>query len=444
MKFSIHLLCALTTVSLCAQTFSLLPLGHSPGGFSYRLQGESSHVYVIESSNDLSRWQPLVMKSPALASLDLLDGGATSLGARFYRAREATMCPAGAALADLRQQWSRNMSTTTGPVRLTVAPFDPASIVTLLPLGLVVNTHVFPRAHTTYRGVTTNSNPAAYQVRAAAAGFIVTVENRNKTTSKFKVIVEHSGTFYTFYDLLDVLDPALIAAVPQFGNIGTTVSRLPITAGQVLGTLSGLHGAELGVVDLEVTLPGLFMPEHYESEPWQIHTVDPFDYFDEPVRSQIMAKNPRTASPRGGKTDYDVDGRLVGNWFLEGTCGYRGALPPALPTAAGHLAFVPHYIETSSSIISIGNYAGAQGTFGIVGNAPDPATISEASGVVKFELRFVISPTSATPFAGGSFPVQGTVLAQVLPNRRLKFEAFPGVTAAQVTGFTTNAKIYER
>ena len=40
--------------------------------------------------------------------------------------------------------------------------------------------------------------------------------------------------------------------------------------------------------------------------------------------------------------------------------------------------------------------------------------------------------------------VQGTVLAQVLPDRKLKFEAFPGKIAAEVKGFTSAAKIYER
>ncbi|MFN0079840.1 MAG: hypothetical protein ACKVY0_25530 [Prosthecobacter sp.] len=435
----IPLVTLLTTLPGMAQSFSLLPLQPSASGFNYRLLGEAGHVYVVESSNNLSLWQPLVMKSPAASSLDLLDGSASSLASRFYRLREAAMYPPGAALADLRQQWSRNLSTTTGPVRLTVAPLDPANIGTLLPLGLMVSDHVLPRSHTTYRPPAGNSDPAAYQVRAAAAGFIVSVENRNQASFKYKVIVEHTGTFYTFYDGLDLLDSTLAA---QFTSLGATTSRIPIAAGQVLGTLSGLHGTELGVVNLEVTLPGLLVPEHYEVEPWQIHTVDPFDYFDEPVRSQLMAKNPRTALPSGGKTDYDVDGRLVGGWFLEGTNGYRAT--GLNPRHRGHLSFCPHYIESTSFIIDIGDYGGTSPTFGIIGNAPDPATVSEASGMVKYELRFVISPTSATPFAGGNNTVQGTVLAQVLPNRRLKFEAFPNQTATQVTTFTANAKTYER
>jgi len=40
--------------------------------------------------------------------------------------------------------------------------------------------------------------------------------------------------------------------------------------------------------------------------------------------------------------------------------------------------------------------------------------------------------------------VQGVVLAQVLPNRKLKFEAFPGKSGAEVKGFSSAAEVYER
>jgi len=33
----------------------------------------------------------------------------------------------------------------------------------------------------------------------------------------------------------------------------------------------------------------------------------------------LYGKNPRTVEPRGGKIDFDIDGVLSGNWFLEGT-----------------------------------------------------------------------------------------------------------------------------
>jgi hypothetical protein len=41
-------------------------------------------------------------------------------------------------------------------------------------------------------------------------------------------------------------------------------------------------------------------------------------------------------------------------------------------------------------------------------------------------------------------PVRGVVLARVLSNRKLKFEAFPGKIGAEVKGVTGAAKVYER
>ncbi len=49
--------------------------------------------------------------------------------------------------------------------------------------------------------------------------------------------------------------------------------------------------------------------------------MDPFAYFEEPLRTHLLEKNLRAAEPRGGRVDFDIDGRLVGNWFLEGTKG---------------------------------------------------------------------------------------------------------------------------
>jgi hypothetical protein len=40
--------------------------------------------------------------------------------------------------------------------------------------------------------------------------------------------------------------------------------------------------------------------------------------------------------------------------------------------------------------------------------------------------------------------VDGTVLFQLLEDHRLKFETFPGLRAHEVSGFTDEARIYER
>ncbi len=112
----------------------------------------------------------------------------------------------------------------------------------------------------------------------------------------------------------------------------------------------------------------------------------------------------------------------------------------------GHLALSYYHVDPTNLMFSIGDWLGTQKQYWVVGNAPDPASVTEATGVVKWELVFATRGTSGQiqvlppPFQG----VQGVALFQVLTNRQLKAEIFPGLNGAQVTGFTANAKIYER
>jgi hypothetical protein len=69
---------------------------------------------------------------------------------------------------------------------------------------------------------------------------------------------------------------------------------------------------------------------------------------------------------------------------------------------------------------------------------------ADKDGVVKYELVWSRLNNSGQRYDGIPDTVQGVALAQVLPDRKLKFEAFPGKTGADVSGFTGAAKIYER
>jgi hypothetical protein len=111
---------------------------------------------------------------------------------------------------------------------------------------------------------------------------------------------------------------------------------------------------------------------------------------------------------------------------------------------AGHLAFAYHHIDPAKIVVSIGDYDGKPRQFWVKGNAPDPAKVGEKDGVVKYELVWNRLNNSGQPFDGLPTNVQGVVLAQVLPNRRIKFECFPGQAGTQVSSFTAAARIYER
>jgi len=112
----------------------------------------------------------------------------------------------------------------------------------------------------------------------------------------------------------------------------------------------------------------------------------------------------------------------------------------------GHLAFAYHPIEPSQVIVSIGDFDGRPKQFAVKGNAPDPAKLSSKDGVVKFELVYAPYTNSGErielpPQMRG---VQGVLLAQLVEDRKLKIEVFPGKSPADVAEFTKGAKVYER
>ena len=356
--------------------------------------------------------------------------------------------------------WSHGNCTGSGPRRLVAAPMNPNDVGLILPLGVMVGGHVTPIDHQYYQPTVFQSPPDTYEVYSALDGFIVTVGVEHELVNppdKITVVIEGSCTFWVWYNLLTSLTPELAEqALPGPGQ--SSAVRIPVAAGQLLGYIGG-RTLDFAVVNSEVTLTGFLVPEHYAGEAWKIHVVDPFGYFDEPLRSQLLALDVRAAEPRGGRIDYDIDGRLIGNWFVEGTNGYAGFFPDQprpLDYSSGHLAIVPDAIDPTTYTISIGSLLPDQNNqFGILGNAPDPAQVSVETGLVVYELVQInwVDGTGQfwdrLHFAAGvhrsdGSQVRGTVLMQLLADRRLQVEAFMGKRADQVTGFTNAALVYER
>lgn len=91
----------------------------------------------------------------------------------------------------------------------------------------------------------------------------------------------------------------------------------------------------------------------------------------------------------------------------------------------------------------------------VVRNDVDLAATTQSSGMVKLELAQLSYGSATSPgWRGDTFvadakprtdgPLEGVLLVQVQPGEKLKVEKFVGKTAAEVTGFTSAAKIYER
>jgi hypothetical protein len=354
--------------------------------------------------------------------------------------------------SDVRQYFNSGASTTKGPVRFTHPPMRVEDIGSIVPMGLMVGAHVTPSDHIYLYPKDMKAGRYACDVFAPADGFITTIQHRTSMQGSsetkrdyddYRVVIEHSGTFWCYYDLITRLAPDLDDQVRSgLGERGGFRGRIPVKAGQVIGKI-GARSLDMGVVNYESRL-GFIVPDHYDREPWKIHTVDPFDCFEEPLKGSLLALNVRKVPPFGGRIDYDEDGKLVGNWFLEGANGYAGAGDPR-GYWMGHLAIVYHHVDPTKIVISIGDYDGKPRQFWVKGNAPDPARVSEEEGLVEYELVYGSLGSSGQRCEGiDTQTVQGVALAQVLPNRKLKFEVFPGKTAAEVKGFTSAGRIYER
>ncbi|MES9946150.1 MAG: hypothetical protein ABW080_14435 [Candidatus Thiodiazotropha sp.] len=183
-----------------------------------------------------------------------------------------------------------------------------------------------------------------------------------------------------------------------------------------------------------------------------MYTPDPFDDFNDTIRQTLLAKSLRTVEPVGGKIDHDIDGHLVGNWFLENTNGYAGLDPNNY--WLGHLSFSYDYIVPDHIIASFGDYAGEQRQFGVLGNTPDPADVTLSSGLVKYDLVSYEYYGGGVPWDRLSFTqglsmdnysfIDGVVLVQLMETRRLKVEIFHAQTSSDITGFTDDARYYTR
>lgn len=343
------------------------------------------------------------------------------------------------------------------PVRFGSPPLRLADIVGVGPYGIIAGAHVIPTDHQGYMFPEMGTTPR-YDVLAVGDGEIVqvtvrtvSVDTGRPSSPQYHVTLRHSCSIITQYDLIDELAPALAAQAEDLRG-GRTI---PIRAGEVIGkTGASSQGLDFWVADLRTLVPDLVVPQHYEREPWRLYVIDPFSLFSEPLRSQLLAKSMRLAEPRGGRANYDSDGRLVGGWFVANTNGYAGLSPDRF--WATHLAVVYNAYDPTLVIVSLADFEGRPRQFAVKGNAPDPAQVSVATGPVKYELMYYdyedavsgvkwdyqapVHQLRGVPFG----EVRGTVLMQLIADRRLKVEVFPGKRADAVSGFTAAAVIYER
>lgn len=349
----------------------------------------------------------------------------------------------------------------SGPVNFTFAPRRVEETEAITPMGMMIGNHVTPIDHGYFYPKGWKPAPSLSDLKdviAPADGMITSMGRmptyfaaKNPDFEDYRMVVHHTCTFYSIYIHVYKLSTKIKAAVGEMQPGQNLYPSIPVKAGEVIGQGNAV---DFSVHDDESNLKGFIVPEHYAGEKWKIHTIDPFDYYSEPLKSQLLAKSLRTEKPYFGKIDHDIDGRLIGNWFVENTNGYRGVKQPDY--WGTHASFSPDMLDSGHFIVSLGNFNGEAKQFGAKGNAPKPDDVSVETGVVKYELvdysyfdRSAGSHWDGLRLAQGltaqnQNEVQGTLLVQMIGQRKLKLEAFPRKTAGEVSGFTNNALVYER
>jgi len=303
----------------------------------------------------------------------------------------------------------------------TALPVTMPAGATITPLGHIQPVgHVLPTDHV-YFYATDIDRPlerdtVTRRVYAPGDGVITWMRYVPSGLPDWKVVFRMTSTFYYYLDHV-VMDPSL-----RVGSI--------VHAGDYVGTTHPGGALDLGAYDLSQTLTGFLAPARYPGQ--TVHCVSPWQYFTEPLRSQLYAQMRRvpSAPDRDGRIDYDIAGRLVGNWFHE-------TLPKTVESSGPDgwpksLAFAYDFKDPSLVRISIGGTVAAPGVWAIPADAPRPENVSVASGKVSYRLMYLAANQQS-----------GLMLVEMLAPDRIRVEVFEGSQAA-TADFDGRAQVYVR
>lgn len=308
-----------------------------------------------------------------------------------------------------------------GVAAFTRSPVDLSSIALVTALGhLAPPGHVLPTDHVYFYAVNFDARPVPVDtirrvVVAPATGRIRWMMQPVGTDWKIEIVVTPTFAYY--------LDHVVKDSSVRVGNI--------VQAGERVGVTNPGGSIDLGAYDMTKPLTGFANPKRYPDQ--TLHCVSPWQYFVEPLKTQLYAMLRRApgATDRDGRIDYDVPGHLVGNWF--------DSTVPDDATASGpvgwpkSVAFVYDEYDPSLVRISIGGTIAHPGIWTIPPDAPRPADVTVESGKVAYRLMYT-----------ESFTVQaGLMLVQMVAPDRIRIEVFEGSQAGNAE-FDDAARTYLR
>jgi len=379
----------------------------------------------------------------------------------------------GAAPKSLSDVWGKDKCSGTS-TKITHGIINPSKVSYFVPMGAMLTSHITPIDHI-YVYFPSNSGQAiekpagTYLVTSPAAGKIISVEDFAKTNgypyADYRIVIAHSCNLYSVFVHVGKLTGAAAQIASKVGASGSWGGLIAVKAGEAIADDSEKPNFDYSLFDGTKKLKGFANLKSYaQVEQWKPWTADILSYLPKSLKSAYEDKFLATASPIGGKIDWDLSGTAQGNWFVQNTNGYRGvgdqgaAYDNHGKVARGywdtHLAIAPDAIDRKTTIFSIGDWEGCPCQF--VSKDPNVtgSTIKSSSGVTVIELtEFEFkSPTGenvdrSQPTKGykvvSSGPVVGLLAVQVSGDGTMKVEKLPGKTSkSDFMAFSSTAKIY--
>jgi hypothetical protein len=211
-----------------------------------------------------------------------------------------------------------------------------------------------------------------------------------------------------------------------------------LQAGELIGTTSLLAtGIDFGVVDYSLEL-SFINPERY-TERWR-YAGHPLRYYDEPLKSQLLALVNREGPDKYGKSDYDIPGRLSGGWFHETLTEFEGSQMPE--AWSRNLAFMYRAQFPDVKVLSSGGCEECPlPAFGFIAHRDDPdwGDVSVEIGPVLYRLYTGIFDWDEEDYIQPIFWAR----VQLISDEEIYLEAFETLEEAE-TGFTEKRVRYIR
>lgn len=346
-----------------------------------------------------------------------------------------------------------------GRIYLTHLPVDTDRVVEFLGLG---NMNVLPEDHggffTPRKGW---YEEPAIPVYAPAAGKITELiqdwyEWLDPFGHDLSMTIKVSTTMTISFGHMSDFSPEIWEAAGEL-QTGYSVPNkvdIEIKSGQVIGYIGTQGALDWYIRDSELNL-NFVNPDRYPL-PWTISGCY-HDYYQEPLRNQLLEITARANEPRCGKIDFDVAGRIIGNWFWESEVpdeafeDYSTHLAIAYDEYFGYdrIAISDGYAARPESPHEGDEQFGSRSSrvFWVKGNSPHPEDVGISDGLIKYEI---VDRPYGSYSPGISFPdleelpVAGVFMVEMLDESRIRVERFMNKTPDKVDNFSANARIYVR